>query len=179
MARSPDGLHAAEMTRVRAACLSHEVLHDAVEGKDMATWCDLGAQRVCLQGNGALHFATSHHHHLQADEHVSCSCQCQNHPLGAFRHGIMANKALIAVKNFDMLQSCRYDQVSLDRYTLTNRRRKVPVILVQLETLHMHRFTCTTSSQSSMRSASDSCLFRFPASETRNLKLACRNLFLL
>ena len=40
-------------------------------------------------------------------------------------------------------------------------------------------YTCTTSSQSSIKSASASCFFRFPASETRNLKLACRNLFLL
>lgn len=45
-------------------CLSHEVLHDAVEGKYMATGGDLGTQWVGLQGNGALHLTACHHHHL-------------------------------------------------------------------------------------------------------------------
>lgn len=45
-------------------CLSHEVLHDAVEGENMATGCDLGTQGVRLQGDGALYLATCHHHHL-------------------------------------------------------------------------------------------------------------------
>ena len=44
--------------------LSHEVLHDAVKSKDMATGGDLGAQGVGLQGYRALHLATCHHHHL-------------------------------------------------------------------------------------------------------------------
>ena len=49
-------------------CLSHEVLHDAVEGEDVATGGDLGAQGVSLQGDGALHLATCHHHHLPSLE---------------------------------------------------------------------------------------------------------------
>lgn len=45
--------------------LSHEMLHDAMEGKDMATRGDLGAQWVVLQGYGTLHFATCHHDYLR------------------------------------------------------------------------------------------------------------------
>jgi len=58
--------------------LSHEMLHDAMESKDMATGSDLRAQWVCLQGYGTLHFATCHHDYLRktCGRHVVCnSCQ--------------------------------------------------------------------------------------------------------
>ena len=48
--------------------LSHEMLHDAVESKDMAAGCDLWAQWIGVQGYGALHLATCHHDHL----HIAC-----------------------------------------------------------------------------------------------------------
>jgi len=58
--------------------LSHEMLHDAMEGKDMATGSNLRAQGVCLQGDGTLHFPTCHHDYLHktCGRHVVCdSCQ--------------------------------------------------------------------------------------------------------
>ena len=58
--------------------LSHEMLHDAVESKDVATGSDLRAQWVGLQGYGTLHFPTCHHDYLRktCGRHVICdSCQ--------------------------------------------------------------------------------------------------------
>ncbi len=54
--------------------LSHEMLHDAMEGKDMATGSDLRAQWVGLQGYGTLHFTTCHHDYLRktCGRHVVC-----------------------------------------------------------------------------------------------------------
>ena len=54
--------------------LSHEMLHDAMKGKDMATRSDLRAQGVGLQGYGTLHFATCHHDYLRkiCGQHVVC-----------------------------------------------------------------------------------------------------------
>ena len=54
--------------------LSHEMLHDAMKGKDMATRGYLRAQGVGLQGYGTLHFATCHHDYLRktCGQHVVC-----------------------------------------------------------------------------------------------------------
>lgn len=44
--------------------LNHQVLHDAVKGKHMPTWRDLGTQGAGLKGYGALHLTSRQHDHL-------------------------------------------------------------------------------------------------------------------